>query len=968
MRRSIRSLVLTVLMLAAAGRASASTVIVYVYSFEFSINPQGQPVVDPVITVGDTIQWVWQEGNHTTTAVAGIAEQWDAPISSGSPTFSHTFTNVGEWHYYCQPHGFDNGDQTAGGMAGTVTVLGAGPGACCLPGGECQVLSPAECISQGGNYQGDGTTCTPNPCASQPVTVSFNASQDGILYESVNGDVANGAGEHLYLGNQNSGLKRRTVMQFDVGSIPTGATIQNVEARLFCNQSSGTAVNVIMRRLDSAWGEGTSNDNGSEADGAAATTNDATWLHRYYNAQLWSAPGGDYEPTASATLSVAAQNNFYTWTGSGLVADVQGWVNTPASNHGWIFFGDEVTSANTKRFDSGQGTTPANYPRLTVTYLPPGDAGACCLSDGSCIEVQEATCTAQNGSWQGANTMCATVSCPVQLTPYLDALPLPGVAQPTTGVPGGSAHYDIEIREVFQQLHAQLPPTRVWGYSGSYPGPTIEARRDVPVTVTWSNDIRVFETQQLRTEHVLPVHTCMHGPDMWGLTPMTVTHLHGGLVTQESDGYPEWAFPPGQSSPVYHYPNLQPAATIWYHDHALGITRLNVMMGLAGFYLIRDEVEDSLNIPRGEFEIAMAIQDRSFNADGSLKYPDMMMDHFFGDVLLVNGKVWPYLDVKQGKYRFRMVNGSTSRSYRLSLSDGATFWQIGSDAGLLPAPVQMTQVLVTPGERIDVVLDFAPYAAGTELILMNDAPAPFPGTPGVGVIPNVMKFIVQGAPGDVDPLPATLVEVPAISPSLSVQQRTQELKLIADEHCIDNPHGMWTIDGLMWDDITESPRLGATEIWAWKNRTSLTHPMHMHLIPVQVLDRQEFDPVTGEPFGPSYPPAANEMGWKDTVQAPPGFITRVITKFEGFEGLYPYHCHIIDHEDHEMMRQFEVRAACLADIAPAGNVNDLVDVDDLLAVINAWGRCANCVADVTSNGIVDVDDLLAVINAWGACP
>ena len=967
MNRSLFALALAVLLFASGSRAHAETVTVYVYSFEFSVHPQGQPVVDPIITVGDTIQWVWQEGNHTTTSVAGIPEQWNAPISNSSPTFSHTFTNIGVWHYYCQPHGIDNGDQTAGGMAGIVTVLSAGPGACCLPGGVCEITSPADCMTEGGDYQGDGTTCTPNPCANQPVTVNFDALRDGILYESANGDVANGAGEQLYLGNQSNGLKRRTVLQFDVSSIPQGATIQSVQVRLFCNQSSGSPVNVVMRRLDTPWGEGTSNDNGSESDGTIATTNDATWLHRFYNTQLWTTPGGDYEPGASATLSVGAQSTFYTWSGSGLVADVQGWNNAPASNHGWIYFGDEASSANTKRFDSRQGTNPANYPQLTVTYLLPGNAGACCLPNGSCVEVTEALCTAQNGTWQGENTMCGMVTCPVQLTPYLDPLPLPAVAQPTTGVPGGAAHYDIDIREVFQQLHSQLPPTRVWGYKGSYPGPTIEARRDLPVTVTWKNDIRVFETQQLRTEHVLPVHTCMHGPDMWGLMPMTVTHLHGGLVTQESDGYPEWAFPPGQSSPLYHYPNLQAAATIWYHDHALGITRLNVMMGLAGFYLIRDDVEDALNIPRGEFEIAMAIQDRSFNADGSLKYPEMMMDHFFGDVLLVNGKVWPYLNVKQGKYRFRIVNGSTSRSYRLSLSDGAGFWQIGSDTGLLPAPVPMTQVLVTPGERIDLVMDFAPYPAGTEIILANDAPAPFPGTPGVGVIPNVMKFIVQGELGDADPLPATLVTVDPISTNLSVKERTQELRLIADEHCLDNPHGMWTIDGLMWDDITESPRLDATEIWAWKNRTSLTHPMHMHLISVQVLDRQEFDPVTGAPFGPLYPPAANEMGWKDTVQAPPGFITRVITQFEGFQGLYPYHCHIIDHEDHEMMRQFEVRPACHADIAPAGNVNDVVDVDDLLTVINSWGSCIDCIADVNGNGLVDVDDLLTIINAWGVC-
>jgi len=953
---------------------NAATIDVFVYSFDFSINPNGQPVVDPVITAGDTIRWVWQEGNHTTTAVAGIPEQWNAPISSGSPTFSHTFNTVGTWHYYCLPHGFDNGDQTAGGMAGTVTVLPQGPGACCLGGGVCTVVSPASCLSQGGTYQGDGTVCTPNPCANQPVTVPLPIVQDAIVYESAAGNVANGAGQFLYAGNQSNGLKRRVAIKFNLAGIPAGATIQEVELALYCNQTSGAATVMPLHRLNADWGEGTSDDSGNESDGTAAMTNDVTWLHRFFSSQLWTTPGGEFQAAPSATQSVGAANVFHVWSSPGMTADVQGWLNNSGTNFGWIMRGDELTAANTKRFDSRQGGTPANWPQLTVTYLPPGNVGACCLPDGMCEEIVEGLCGSQGGTWQGANSTCAMVSCPIQLTPYLDALPLPSVAQPTVGVPGGAGHYDIAIREVFQQLHSELPPTRVWGYNGSYPGPTIEARRGLPISVTWANDLRVFETQQLRTTHVLPVQTCMHGPDMWGLTPMTVTHLHGGLVAPESDGYPESVFPPGESSPIYDYPNSQQAATIWYHDHALGITRLNVMMGLAGFYLIRDNIEDALNIPRGEFEIPLAIQDRSFNPDGSFKYPDMMMDHFFGDVLLVNGKVWPFLNVKQGKYRFRIVDGSTSRAYRLSLSNGATFWQIATDNGLLPAPVSMTELLLTPGERADIVVDFASYAPGTEIILTNDAPAPFPGSPGVGVIPNIMKFIVQGQPGDTDALPTALVPVTPIPAALSVKERTQQLRVIADPHCVNNPHGMWTIDGLMWDDITEYPRLGATEIWGWKNRSSIAHPMHMHLVSVQILDRQEFDTVTGIPFGPLVPPAANEIGWKDTVQAPPGYITRVITRFEGFEGLYPYHCHIIDHEDHEMMRQFEVRSPCPADIAPVGDVDDVVNVVDLLAVISAWGPCADpnaCLADLAPPGgdnVVNVQDLLAVIAAWGACP
>jgi spore coat protein A len=939
----------------------AATIDVYVYNTEFSINLPGQPIADAVVNVGDTVRWVWIQGNHTTTSVAGSTEVWDAPINSSSQTFSRIFNTSGVYWYYCIPHGLDNGDGTASGMAGTITVVAGGQGACCLSEENCIVTSPADCANQGGTYQGDGTSCDPNPCDIEPITVTLAASKDNILYETVDGSISNALGRHLYVGNQNTGARRRGVIHFDTVSIPVGATIQSATLELFCNQSSGAAFNVAIHRLLANWGEGSSQASGNEGSGAAATTNDATWLHGFYPTIFWGAPGGDFVASASTSTSVSTAGAFVLWQGANVVADVQHWVNMPNENFGWTLRGDEATSNNTKRFDSRQSTTPANHPALIVTYLPPGPIGACCISDGTCTEVVESTCLQMGGTYQGDNTMCDMVSCPLVLEPFVDALPLPAVAQPVIGIPGGAAHYEIAMTEQYQQLHRDLLPTRVWGYAGSYPGPTIEARRDQPVTVVWKNDLRVFETGQLRTTHALAVDTCLHGPDTTGNVPVGIVHLHGGKVEHESDGYPEFAFPPGQQSSVYTYPNDQPASTIWYHDHALGITRLNVMMGMAGFYLIRDDAEDALDLPNGEFEIAMAIQDRSFNADGSLQYPEMWHDHFFGNHVLVNGKVWPYLNVKQGKYRFRTVNGSTSRAYTLALSNGATFWQIGTDLGLLEAPVALTQLTVLPGERADVVMDFAGYPAGTEIILTNSAPAPFPGFPGVGVIPNVMKFIVQAQGGYTADLPSALVDVPLISEDQAIMERTLNLELSPNE-CAEHGALKWTINGLGWHDVTEFPHLNSVEIWAWRNMSGFSHPMHMHLVAVQVLDRQAIDDITGEPTGPKIPPSANEMGWKDTVHAPTGFITRVITKFEGHTGPYPYHCHILEHEDHEMMRQFEV----LPEIV-AGDVtgNGIVDVDDLLEVINAWGICpAPCAADLTGNGIVDVDDLLTVINNW----
>jgi spore coat protein A len=949
--------------LGVSAAASGATLDVYVFNNQFSVNPPGQPIQPAVISVGDTVRWVWIQGNHTTTSVVGSPEQWNAPINSSNQQFSYTFTQTGLFWYYCIPHGSDNGDGTASGMASTVTVLPAGPGACCIGGGVCIETSPADCMNQGGTYQGDGATCDPNPCLIEPVTVTLIATKDNVLYETVDGSTSNALGRFLYTGNTNQGQRRRSVVAFDLSAIPQGVTIQDAQLRLYCNSSGGAAFRVAVHRLTSDWGEGTSQAGGNEGTGAPATPGDATWLHTFFPNQFWNAPGGDFVTQASALAVVSAPNTFYTWTSATLIADVQHWLNMPHMNFGWIVRGDEASSNNTKRFDSRDSATPANHPRLIITYVPADAIGACCFADASCAELSATDCSAAGGSYQGDGTMCHMVSCPIVLEPFVDALPRPAVAQPVSGKPGGSAHYEIAMTEQFQQLHRDLPPTRVWGYGGSYPGPTIEAWRDETVTVLWKNDLRVAETGELRTTHVLPVDECLHGPDVTGQTPVAIVHLHGGKVAPESDGYPEEAFPPGEQAPLYTYPNIQPAATIWYHDHALGITRLNVMMGMAGFYLIRDDDEAALNLPSGEYEIPLAIQDRSFDADGSIKYPEMWHEHFFGDVILVNGKVWPYLEVDRGKYRLRLLNGSNSRAYTLALDNQAVFWQIGTDLGLLEEPVVLTQVTLLPGERADVIFDFEQYAPGTEIILTNSAPAPFPGFPGVGVIPDVMKFIVQEPLGHTDALPGFLVEVPRIDESEAVMQREFDLKIMPND-CSDHHDPLWTIDGMMWHHITEFPELNTTEIWTWRNDSGISHPMHMHLVMAQVLDRQAIDPDTGLPTGPKIPPAPNEMGWKDTVDAPPGYYTRVIMRFTGFTGLYPYHCHILEHEDHEMMRQFMV-------MPPSGPLGDLngdgvVDVSDLLILLGAWGPCGHhCPADLNGDGAVDVSDLLILLGNWG---
>jgi len=788
--------------------------------------------------------------------------------------------------------------------------------------------------------------------AARADVVTIGASQDNTIY-SESGAQSNGAGDYFFAGTTRDGFHRRGLISFDVaGSVPPGSLITNVSLTLYLSRTRTGDQTVSLHRAVAAWGEGTSNAGGEEGGGALATTGDATWTHRLYPATPWSANGGDYAGTASGSTVVGNGTGFFAWSSSGMTADVQAWLDGPASNYGWLVRMPEGTTRVTKRFNSRTNPDATRRPALTITFIPVSPTGACCATDGSCsvvtdpggscggtyqgagtsctpnlcpqpsgacclpdasatcTELTAASCSAQGGTYQADFQACAVTDCPVVLEPFVDALPLPAVAQPTVGTPGGAASYTLAIREVAQQLHRDLPPTTVWGFGdgptgATYPGPTLEVSSGEPVTVTWVNDLRELATGQLRTEHVLPVDTCMHGAI--DASPRTVFHLHGGHVQSQYDGYPESTILPGQQA-VYEYGNLQLPATLWYHDHALGITRLNVMMGLAGFYLLRDALEQGLGLPAGEYEIPLAIQDRSFDPDGSFEYPEMWHEHFFGNTVLVNGKVWPVLQVKRGKYRLRMLDGSNSRTYRLRLSNGASFQVIGMEGGLLPAPVTVSEVTLGPGERADVVVDFAPYAAGTEILLVNDAPAPFPGTPGVGVVPNVMKFVVTSATGHTAALPASLRPLETLDPLDAVVTRDFDLAK-ASEPCAGT---RWTINGLAFDDITEFPELGTTEIWRFVNRSGVTHPMHMHLVMFQVLDRQAFEVVNGNvtPIGSPVPPPAHEAGWKDTVQVGPNEIVRVIARFERYTGRFPYHCHILEHEDHEMMRQFETVTAC----------------------------------------------------------
>ena len=285
-----------------------------------------------------------------------------------------------------------------------------------------------------------------------------------------------------------------------------------------------------------------------------------------------------------------------------------------------------------------------------------------------------------------------------RLAPFVDPLPIMPKALPlgSRRSPDGVIvpFYQMRMGEFHRQVHRDLPPTRVWGFNGSIPGPTFDVRSGAPVLVDWINS--------LPAKHFLPIDHSIHGAGKSTPEVRTVIHLHGAKAPGDSDGYPEAWYTPGNSA-VFYYPNQQRAATLWYHDHALGIVRLNNLAGLSGLYIIRDAIERRLNLPRGNYEIPLVIQDRTFDSDGQLNYPTsgrpdrIWIPEFFGNTVLVNGKAYPYLVVEPRKYRFRVLNASNARFYALTLSSGQQFHQIGSDQGLLPSPVVVDKLLIAPG-------------------------------------------------------------------------------------------------------------------------------------------------------------------------------------------------------------------------------------------------------------------------------
>jgi len=446
-------------------------------------------------------------------------------------------------------------------------------------------------------------------------------------------------------------------------------------------------------------------------------------------------------------------------------------------------------------------------------------------------------------------------------TPFTQALYIPPVLTPAS-MTSTTDSYDLAIREADVEI---IPGklTRIMGFNGLTPGPTIRARVGRQVVMSHSNG--------------LPVTTL-------GGTPGDVAiHLHGGHVPSSEDGFPTDVIRPGAGR-SYTYPNNQLPSTLWYHDHVMDYTGPHVWFGMAGFYILADDYEDNLGLPSGAYEIPLAIQDRNFDSTGKLVYTRNRMGET-GNTILVNGTIQPNFKVASRKYRFRVLNGSNARKYRIALSNGQPFHVLGMEGGLLPAPVQVTSLVLAPAERADIVVDFSSLPVGSSVVLQNSL--------GSGSTANIMRFDVDRVEPDTSQLPLGLRPLEKLSASQAARTRTFTFS--------GGMMGMmggapWLINGKPFDPdrVDADPKLGTVEIWEFRNMSMMDHPAHLHQAMFQILD------INGNPPPPTH------AGWKDTVNVPPMGTVRIIMRFADYAGKYVLHCHVLEHEDNAMMARFDV--------------------------------------------------------------
>ena len=579
--------------------------------------------------------------------------------------------------------------------------------------------------------------------------------------------------------------------------------------------------------------------------------------------------------------------------------------------------------------------------------------------------------------------MTPTLAAP--LAPFVDALPVP--RRLVAARPNG--RLSVPIRAGAHRFHRDLPESAIWGYDGRVPGPTIEAERGQPVTVQWRNELdgalpvavtiapKAIDTSGVPVQCVPGLSGGTADQNAAALAGHTVVHLHGGLTPASYDGWAENLFAPGQDA-VFHYPMDQRAALLWYHDHVMGVTKFGVYAGLAGLWIIRDQRERELALPEGPpFEVPLLIQDRNFDLDDSGRLTGQLVHKTDPEVMeafppftVVNGKIWPRLEVHAATYRFRVLNGSNARTYRLVLHhDGEPelhrITQIGTDHGLLrtPARVPPNGLVLASAERADLLVDFSDLEPGSELTLLNTAAAPFDGSAypaadarnaadldGLLPYPQVMRFRVIQGPVARRAIPRELAtDYRPPTPEALAGAPRRAIALV--EHELDDAPNMLTMrelaiapddqtgalvavtDGQQTtryrvvashfeDATTFFPMLGQYEIWQLINLTEDTHPIHLHLDPFQIHSRRAIRREIPQDGIEDFDLAAsltlvrdpddqldhtiddNERGLKDTIRVNPNEIVEIAVRFTTYAGRYMYHCHILEHEDRDMMRPF----------------------------------------------------------------
>ena len=525
-----------------------------------------------------------------------------------------------------------------------------------------------------------------------------------------------------------------------------------------------------------------------------------------------------------------------------------------------------------------------------------------------------------------------------RLRKFREPLPLPG-AGIVVATPSGTNRYSFTQRQIARRLHPDLPPTPLWAYddgsglagqAGSF-GMALVAQSGTPIDVSYANHLPERYPDWIQVDTRLTPR---------GNHVRLMTHLHGGFVAAASDGNPVITpdgFGRGETQHV-HYGNehhQMPASLRWFHDHGMGTTRLDVFAGLAAAYLIRDAHDtgsepNPVGVPGGAYEIPLVIQDRLFRPDGKFLYPvsDIpgvtWIGEYFGDHMLVNGKVWPYLDVEPRMYRFRVLNGCNARIMSLTFG-GLPMWQIGSEGGLFDGPVPVRELVLASAERADVLIDFRGLESRT-LGLRNHTPAA-PVSAPAPPLSDVMQIRVGASVTHPDPrrIPSSL---PGRRADLHHPGRTRYVTL--NEIAPETAGWYLNMSGLHFGQpVTETPRAGTVEDWVYVNMTGDTHPMHVHLVTFQVVGRSPFNAdayqaahggpagvpggISPGPFatGPMQPPAPEERGFKDTVKVNPGTFATIRAKFDLPKGVtgpqsYVHHCHIVEHEDNGMMRPFTV--------------------------------------------------------------